>query len=85
MPRFYGGITRMCDISSHKRLHYANVRSNVAHMNRRRVAAATSTNAKTPGRGASKSRRSPAKGDMTVLNALRAGGLLGLTTKETLG
>lgn len=64
-------------------LQYADVRSNVAVMNLRRAAAADTTpNAKAPGRTASVDRPTRITGDMTVADALRAGGLRALMTKE---
>lgn len=64
-------------------LQYADVRSNVAVMNLRRAAEAdTKPYAKAPGRIASVDRPTRITGDMTVADALRAGGLRALTTKE---
>ncbi|WP_182252809.1 hypothetical protein [Microbacterium esteraromaticum] len=52
-------------------------------MNLRRAAKAdTKPNAKAPGRIASVDRPTRTAGDMTVADALRAGGLRALTTKE---
>lgn len=79
----YPSITRLCELHAHKCLHYANMRSNVAHVKQRRVASAATTNAKAPGFSAS-NLVDPLPGAITVRDALIAGGLLGLKTKEIL-
>lgn len=63
-------------------LHYADVRSTFADVTNRRVADATPTYVKAPGRTAPQDRHLAITGEMVFRDVLRAGGLLGLTSKE---